>query len=31
LVVFAWLLNVHWPTAVLGDLFPELRTATGLM
>ena len=30
-VVFHWALGVAWPQSLLGDLFPALRAATGLV
>ena len=30
-VVFHWALSVAWPQSLLGDLFPQLRAATGLI
>jgi putative tricarboxylic transport membrane protein len=30
-VVFDWALKVHWPQALLGNFFPALRSATGLI
>jgi putative tricarboxylic transport membrane protein len=30
-VVFHWALSVAWPQSLLGDLFPALRAATGLI
>ncbi len=29
--VFDWLLAVHWPLSYLGDWFPALRSAYGLI
>ncbi|HTS40124.1 MAG TPA: tripartite tricarboxylate transporter permease [Xanthobacteraceae bacterium] len=30
-VVFDWALRVHWPQSLLGELYPALRSATGLI
>jgi hypothetical protein len=30
-VVFQWALGVAWPQSLLGDVFPDLRAATGLI